>query len=917
MGRSPFHYFTLCAVVTVVAQCNHFNGAFGGLGYIIWDDITKGSPGIQLVQSGGSTSVTEGGGNDSYTITLSGKPTATVHIVVTPNEQTTANGMSSAFALVFTSGNWSVPQTITVRAVDDMLMEGQHQGLITHAMISSDMVYASMSIPSVEPAITDNDTPGVSVTPTAGSVSATEGGTGGSYTIVLTTQPTADVNITITPDAQATVNGSATPIIISFTTITWNTAQNITVAAVDDAVMEGNHTSLITHTASSADAAYNAIAISNITASITYNDTAGVSISESAGSTDISEAGQTDTYTVVLTTQPTSSVNITVTPPAQTTVNGSSTPVVLTFTAGACPAVGNWCTAQTVTAAFTDDSIATGDRNVTITHSAASTDPSYNGISVNSVVANAGDNDIAGVLITESAGSTAVSEAGVTDSYDVVLTSEPTQAVTVQLTFDDAQLRANGGTSPATLTFTAGACPGIGNWCTAQTVTVSAVDDAVSETLMTTSSITHSATSADANYTGIAIVSVTSNVTDNDLPGVTKVESSGSTSVVEGGAADTYTLVLNSQPSANVDITVTPNDGEVTVNGSANTVLTFTTGACPGVGNWCTPQTVSVAVTNNVSVDGSRTRSIAHSVASGDAGYNGLAVAGVSVAVTDDDTPGVIITESGAASNVSEGGVTDSYTVVLVTAPSSSVTITVTPGTQVKVNGSSSPITLTFTTGNWSSAQTVTVSATNDAQATGSIHNSAITHSSSSADGSYNGLPVSGVTVHISDNEFVIFATSTTTMGNTGGIAGADAICNADANRPFTSSTYKAFLVDGAARRACTSKDCQTSGNGEHINWVLAPSTSYYRANGSTLIETTTAVATFNFNMSAAITGSGVSYFTGIKPDYTTDGGNYCASWTGTGGHGKIGTGNETGSKAISNNNQNCNDSFALLCVEQ
>jgi hypothetical protein len=44
------------------------------------------------------------------------------------------------------------------------------------------------------------------------------------------------------------------------------------VTAVDDAAVEGPHTGTITHTAASADAAYNGIAIANVTANITDND---------------------------------------------------------------------------------------------------------------------------------------------------------------------------------------------------------------------------------------------------------------------------------------------------------------------------------------------------------------------------------------------------------------------------------------------------------------------------------------------------------------------------------------------------------------------------------------------------------------------------------------------------------------------
>lgn len=86
--------------------------------------------------------------------------------------------------------------------------------------------------------------------------------------------------------------------------------------------------------------------------------------------------------------------------------------------------------------------------------------------------------------------------------------------VTVTVT-PNAQASANASVVPIPLTFLAGACPGPGNWCTAQTVTVAAIDDAVAEGPRGYT-FTHTAASADANYNGIGIESVLVAVADND-----------------------------------------------------------------------------------------------------------------------------------------------------------------------------------------------------------------------------------------------------------------------------------------------------------------------------------------------------------------------------------------------------------------
>ena len=64
------------------------------------------------------------------------------------------------------------------------------------------------------------------------------------------------------------------------------------------------------------------------------------------------------------------------------------------------------------------------------------------------------------------------------------------------------------------------------------------------------------------------------------------------------------------------------------------------------------------------------------------------------------------------------------------------------------------PTILTFTPGNWSVAQTVTVSAVDDSADEGT-HLAMITHTASSADVNYSGISVPQVAVSIFDNDHV------------------------------------------------------------------------------------------------------------------------------------------------------------------
>lgn len=112
-------------------------------------------------------------------------------------------------------------------------------------------------------------TPGTAgVTLSATTVAATEGGSTGSYTVVLNSAPTSNVSISVSPNAQATVSAST----LTFTPANWSTAQTVTVTAVNDAVVEGAHTGSIAHGAGSSDSAYNGISIAGVTVNVTDND---------------------------------------------------------------------------------------------------------------------------------------------------------------------------------------------------------------------------------------------------------------------------------------------------------------------------------------------------------------------------------------------------------------------------------------------------------------------------------------------------------------------------------------------------------------------------------------------------------------------------------------------------------------------
>ena len=205
---------------------------------------------------------------------------------------------------------------------------------------------------------------------------------------------------------------------------------------------------------------------------------------------EVSEDGATDSYTLVLASPPSANVMITVTPDAQCLVNGSSDPVTLTFTRTGAT---RWSNPQTVTIGAADDGVIEADHSCTVSHSiAAGSAAEYLGTSIGQVSADITDNDSAGIAVSAISGDT--NEWGATATFTMVLTSQTTSDVTVDLSSSNP---AEGTVAPESVTFT------LDNWDSPQTVTVTGVDDGLEDGDVSYSIITAPAVSADQDYHGI------------------------------------------------------------------------------------------------------------------------------------------------------------------------------------------------------------------------------------------------------------------------------------------------------------------------------------------------------------------------------------------------------------------------------
>ena len=525
-------------------------------------NVLDNDPALSVAQTNIFTQVKEGGTTgtggtpnvgDTFTVGMNGRNPAsgtTVTVTLVPDGQITVSPSVLTFSSTVTGS-----QTITVSAVDDGVSEASiHRGVIGFKIASTDSYFNGAYMPPVLVQVTDNDSPGVSIVENGGTTQTTEGSTTtDSFTVVLTQAPTGNVVLDFNGGTQSRLSttssvGAATTASLTFTPANWSTAQTLWTLPVDDSLAELRHLAPITVAVSSPDTSYASLSVPAVTHIITDNDNNvaanRVRITESSGFTSVTESTATDTFTVVLSQQPTAPVTLTFTGDAEVSVS----PSTLTFLPGATGS-GTFNVAQTVTVRAVDDSIIEpailhwGQ----VTATAASTDAAFDGIAITPVFSSVYDNDGVRISLVQSGGSTFTNENGVTDTYTVALSHAPAADVVIT-----AAANSQLSLSPAVLTFTAA------NWATPQSITITAVDDALVEAASHTGLITHSVASSDPLYHNASIATLTVPIWGNDGPSVDITPVGGTDTVVmEGGQPDSILIKLNTQPPAGTNVTLT------------------------------------------------------------------------------------------------------------------------------------------------------------------------------------------------------------------------------------------------------------------------------------------------------------------------------------------------------------------------
>ncbi|TLP75640.1 gliding motility-associated C-terminal domain-containing protein [Maribacter sp. ACAM166] len=671
--------------------------------------------------------IDENTATNTFTVVLDTEPTSDVVFDVSSDD--TGEATVDVAQVTFTTSNWDTPQTITVTGVDDDI-DRDDSATITVSVnaVGSEDAFDSLADQTVAITLTDDDTVGFTQSETALTI-AEDGGTN-TFTVVLDSEPTSDVVFDVSSDDinEATVSSAQ----LTFTAANWDTPQTITVTGVDDAV-DRDDSATITVTVNDTDSEDTFDALADQTVAITLTDDDAVGFTQNETALTIAEDGGTDTFTIVLDSEPTSDIIFDVS--SNDTDEATVSAAQLTFTAA------NWDTPQTITVTGVEDDIDRDDSaTITVAINDAGSEDTFDALANQTVAITLTDDDTLGFIQSETA--LTIAEDGGTNTFTVVLGSEPESDVVFDVSSNDTNETT---VSTAQLTFTSA------NWDTAQTITITGVDDDNDRDDSATITVAINDAGSDNAFDALADQTVAITLTDDDTAGFTQNETA--LTIAEDGGTDTFTIVLDSEPTSDVVFDVSSNDtDEATVSAAQ---LTFT------AVNWDTPQTITVTgVEDNIDRDDSATITVTVNDAGSDDTFDALANQTVAITLTNDDIVGFIQSET--ALTIAEDGGTNTFTVVLGSEPESDVVFDVSSNDTNETTVSTAQ--LTFTSANWDTAQTITITGVDDDIDRDDSATITVAINDAGSDDAFDALANQTVAITLTDDDAVGFTQSEITL---------------------------------------------------------------------------------------------------------------------------------------------------------
>ena len=531
------------------------------------------------------------------------------------------------------------------------------------------------------------------------------------------------------------------------------------------------------------------------------DDTRGITLSPAklAAGTGISmKEGGTSTYSLVLDSEPTDTVTVTVAGRQGDLI--SLTPETLTFTPS------DWSTAQTISVVSLDDGTDTSFTNAVISHQVSGGD--YGSVTVRDIWMFIKNTTQAYIYLDDA-------QASESDGYvEFTVTVRPilrTTPVLVRYATVDGTAIAGSDYTREVETGQTYKILNIPAGQSSATIRIPITDDQVYESADETFTLQLTNHNNKAMLDGGATsLTATGAIADDDpKPVVSVAGPAGEVSYVSENAKDpvTFTLTLVGQSAG--DVTVDYATGEAGIldlftarqglagatededyAGTSGTV-TFTSGQ--------TTKTVTVQVTDDDVSEDTEFFGFRISVPQG-ADLRGQRSEDVAdVGLVDDDARGVTIDPTSISLHEPASGqtaVVGAYTVKLSSSPTDTVTVTI-GGGDPAVSLSGDTLTnkqLTFTTTNWNTAQTITVTPVKDDNAVGETIT--LTHTLSGGD--YAGIAADSVTVSLTDSDTRNLVLSEESLAVTEGDATGVGYTVKLATRPSDTVTVTISGHDGA-----------------------------------------------------------------------------------------------------------------------
>ncbi|MCG8650027.1 MAG: discoidin domain-containing protein, partial [Pirellulales bacterium] len=353
-------------------------------------------PGITVVKTNGTTTVSEDASTDTFAVSLDVAPASDVVVNLVSND--TSEFTVDQASLTFTPLNWNTPQTVTVTGVDDPLPDGDITGTVTLSIDvgSSDSAYTAVA--NVDTSVVNEDNEYIPPQPhyvrierygsTALAIAEVQVmlddvnlALSGTATQSSTYQ-TAGAHLAIDNNTNGLFSGGSVTGTLTQQNPWWELAlaDDTEIDQINVWVRTDYPGQLANFTLKLLDVDRNllwqqtGIAAPNPSVALyppVFAPSPGITIVESGGGTTVSEDGTTDTFTVALDVAPTSDVivNVSSGDPGEFTVDQAA----LTFTAT------NWNVPQTVTVTGVDDPLPDGDIDspVTLSVDADHSDASY------------------------------------------------------------------------------------------------------------------------------------------------------------------------------------------------------------------------------------------------------------------------------------------------------------------------------------------------------------------------------------------------------------------------------------------------------------------------------------------------------------------------------------------------------------